>query len=118
MDDRPRSPIEDVASGQRMAILAILVHIAALVARGAGAELAIVAPVSAVGGVVAILGVLRMTNGLDYSSGKQILFVILAFLPLLGLVMLAIISSRATKALRAAGYEVGFLGARPKKETA
>jgi hypothetical protein len=110
--------MEDVASGQRIVILAILVNIVTLVARGAGADLAIVAPVSILAAVAAILGVLRMTNGLGYSSGKQILFIILVLVPLASLVTLAILNARATKALRAAGYEVGFLGAKPKRGTA
>lgn len=118
MDTRPRSPMDDVASGQRMLILAILVNIVALVARGAGADWLVFGPVSVLAGVAAVFGLLRMTNGLGATSGMQVVLVILVFIPVVSLITLAMVNSRATKALRAAGYEVGFLGARPKRETA
>jgi len=40
-----------------------------------------------------------------------VLTVILLFIPVLNIVILLILSSRATRALRQAGYRVGFFGA-------
>lgn len=40
------------------------------------------------------------------------LFAILSFLPLVGLVVLLVLNSRATTVLKMAGYKIGFLGAK------
>ncbi len=95
-----------------MLIIAIAVYIAAMVVRGAsGGKWAIVLPVAVTAAGIAVAGVLRVASGLGYSSAQQALLVLLAFVPLASLVMLAMVNARATKALRAAGYRVGFFGA-------
>lgn len=106
--------MDDVASGQRIIILAILVNLVAAVLRVSLGEVWALAVVVAAG-IAAIVGLLRLATGLGYSSGTKVLLVVLAFVPLASLVMLAMLNQRATKALRAAGYEVGFFGATGKK---
>ncbi|MDQ3954330.1 MAG: hypothetical protein M3285_02110, partial [Actinomycetota bacterium] len=66
----------------------------------------------------ALFGLLRLGSGLGYSSAQKAVLVVLAFVPLASLAMLAIVNGRATKALKAAGYKVGFFGATGKKEAA
>lgn len=102
--------IEDVASGQRLIILAVLVNIVAAVLQAAVHPS--FALLGLVGAVVAIVGLLRLGRGLDYSTATKVVLIVLSFVPLVNLVMLLIVNSRATKALRSAGYEVGFFGVR------
>ncbi|HEX2058959.1 MAG TPA: hypothetical protein VHI71_11400 [Actinomycetota bacterium] len=109
----PDSALEDVAAGQRMLILAIVVNVVAGVLRGAvGDNWAVIGPVVLVAAGVAIGALLRLTHALGFSEWKKVALVLLAFVPLVNLVMLAMVNERATKALRAGGYEVGLLGAR------
>lgn len=101
--------MNDVATGQRMVIGSIVLNIASIFTRGV-ADLWILLAIAAIG--LGVTGLLRMADGLGYSKGKKIGLVILAAIPLVGLVMLLIVNGRATKALRASGYKVGLLGAR------
>lgn len=108
--------LEELASGQRLIIYAILVNIAAVAVRMAvGNEWTVVAPVALVAAVLAINGLLRLASGLGYSPVHKLGLIVLAFVPLLSLVMLAMLSDRATKRLRAAGYRVGLFGASPRR---
>jgi hypothetical protein len=102
--------IEDVAAGQRMIIFAILLNIVAAILSVTVAESLIWLGAGAT--VLAILGLVRLSDGLGYSGGTKILLIILSFFPLIALVMLLVINDKATKALRAAGYKVGLFGAR------
>lgn len=69
-------------------------------------------PVALVSVALGIVGLLRMSSGLRYSEGKIAFLIVLAFVPLVGFVMLAIVNDEATKTLRAGGYKVGLFGAR------
>lgn len=62
-----------------------------------------------------VVGVLRVTSGLRYSTLARVGYVIGLFIPLANLVVLFMLSSRATKRLRDLGYEVGFFGAKVSK---
>lgn len=101
--------MNDVAVGQRMVIGSILLNIASIFTRGV-ADLWILLAIAAIG--LGVTGLLRMADGLGYSKGKKVDLVILAAIPLVGLVTLLIVNGRATKALRASGYKVGLFGAR------
>jgi hypothetical protein len=48
---------------------------------------------------------------MGYAVGWRVLLAVLMVIPLIGLITLVILNSRATKALRAGGYKVGLLGA-------
>ena len=105
------SPLEDVAEGQRWIIYAILVNIGAIAWQAIlGNQVWAVLGVTSA--ALAILGVIRLAKGLGYSMVVKVFLVILMFLPLISLITMAILSSRATAALRAAGIKVGFLGAK------
>jgi len=60
----------------------------------------------------AVSGILKVCTGLGKGHGQKILFIVLAFLPLIGLIALVYLSVQTTKMLRAAGWEVGLLGAK------
>lgn len=112
--EKPRPdvrPIEKVASGQKLIIYAILVNFLTV------GLMAVFGDIAGLVGIVAIVmsfvGMFRLTGGLGYSTAAKIFLLILLVVPLVGLITLLVLNSRATKALRAAGYKVGLLGARP-----
>lgn len=102
--------IEDVASGQRLVILSILVNVIAAVGSMNGDPVWRLVLIGS--GLVALFGLLRLSSGLGYSTGKRIGLIIAAFIPLVSLIMLVIVNQRANEALKASGYSVGLLGAR------
>jgi hypothetical protein len=61
---------------------------------------------------LAIVGLYRLASGLGYSTGVKVLLFVLMIVPLVSLVTLFYLNSKATPLLRRAGYKVGLLGAR------
>lgn len=107
----PAGSLEDVATGQRLMILAIVVNIIAyIMSRAAGPMVGLL--VGIVGVIVAIVGMVRATGGLGYSTPRRVLYVIGLFIPVIALIVLAMVSAEATKTLKANGYQVGFFGAK------
>lgn len=105
--------LEEIAIGQRLLIFSILVNVAAVVLRGAtGGDWLVFAPVALAGAAMAIVGLLRLGSGLGYASATIGLMIALTFVPVANIVMLGMVSQKATKRLQEAGYEVGLLGAR------
>jgi hypothetical protein len=106
--------IDGVASGQKLIIFAILVNLATFgVTAGLGdkGEIFILGlEIAAI--TLALLGVVRVALGLGYSTRARVVLLFLAFIPILNFWMLVLLNARATRALRAAGYKVGLLGAR------
>lgn len=102
-----------VASGQRLVIFALLGSIAAVAIQMAVSDIGIILSLAA--SVVAIVGIVRLAGGLGSSVIGRVVYAVLMIVPLVNLIVMVILSSRATKALRAAGYEVGFLGARQRE---
>lgn len=103
-------PIENVASGQKLIIYAILVYFLTIGLRAAFGDIAGLVSIVAI--VMSLVGVFRLASGLGYSTGAKVVLVILLVVPLVGLIVLLVLNSRATKALRGEGYKVGLLGAR------
>jgi hypothetical protein len=110
--------LENLRSGQRLVIVGILLNLVAILLR-------IIPPDNAlliIGGllgvaaiVISIVGLLRMGAGLGVHLVWRIFLCILMIVPLINLLILFIMNSRATKQLTQNGYKVGFLGA-PKKQ--
>lgn len=103
-------PIGNVASGQKLIIYAILVNFLTLGLQVAFGDIAGLVGIAAI--IMSLVGMFRLASGLGYSTGAKIGLVILLLVPLVGLITLLVLNSRATKALRGAGYKVGLLGAR------
>ena len=110
--------LELMAKGQKMIIGSILLYFAVM-----GAEFMLpdrmavaigyfflVAVLAILG--LSLVGVLRLARGLGIPVPFRILLGVMIFAPLLNIVILAVLSSRATKMLRRAGYRVGFFGAK------
>jgi hypothetical protein len=62
--------------------------------------------------IYSLVGVVRLSSGLGRSTGAKIVFMVLTFVPLANLVSWIVLSVQATRALRAAGWSVGLLGAK------
>ena len=105
--------IEDVVDGQKLIIWAILLNILTAVLVTTVGEIFGLVGIGAF--VLAIVGIVKLADGLGYSLGIKIVLFVLAFVPVVSLLTLAILSGRATQALRAAGYTVGLFGARKKR---
>lgn len=118
--EAPRAPIpalpgtdgkrvEEIANGQKLVIYAILVNLATI-----GLQM-VFGPLAALGGllalVMAIIGIVRLGSGMAMSVASRIILVVLMFVPLVNLISLLVLNSRATTQLRNAGYKVGLLGA-------
>lgn len=101
--------IEQVLGGQKLVIYAILVYLATILVRGGGEAIAALLAIASL--VLSLMGILRISSGLGYGTGTKVVLVILMFVPLVGLITLLVLNSKATNRLREAGYKVGLLGA-------
>ena len=101
--------IEQLVSGQKLVIYAILVYLAIILVRTAVGPIAGLLAIASL--VLSIMGILRISEGLGYGTGTKVLLFVLMFVPLVGLITLLVLNSKATSRLRAAGYKVGLLGA-------
>lgn len=63
--------------------------------------------------VYSLVGVVRICSGLGESQNKKIVFMVLAFIPVVNLAALVYLSIRTSRMLRSAGWTVGLFGARP-----
>jgi hypothetical protein len=101
--------IEQVAEGQKLIINGLLLYFATTVMiRVVGPIAGLLALVAA---VLGFMGVMRLGKGLGMSTGMRVFLGLLMFVPVVSLVALLVLNSRATTRLRAAGYQVGFFGA-------
>lgn len=101
--------IEAIAGGQKLVIYAILVYFVAVLSQFVIGQLGLLIALVSLG--LAIAGIIKLSAGMKFSTGTQILCVVLMFVPLVGLLMLLVLNSKATTRLQAAGYRVGLLGA-------
>jgi hypothetical protein len=99
-----------VASGQRLMILSIVVSFLSIPLQKAIGPFATL--IGVVATIVAIVGAVRLAGGLGRSMAARILYGIAMIIPLVNLICMLILSSQATKVLRAGGWTVGFFGAR------
>jgi len=102
--------LAQVASGQRLIIYGILLNLLSLIVKATAGNVAGLAA-AIVATVVALVGLFRLASGMGYAVGWRVLLAVLMVIPLIGLITLVVLNSRATKALRAGGYRVGLLGA-------
>ena len=102
--DAPR-----VASGQKLVVYACIAYLIAGGFRSQIGPLGAILLLPAL--VMALVGVIQVVSGLAWSLFARVAVIVLMFVPLLNLITLLVVNSKATNALRNAGYKVGFLGA-------
>lgn len=117
--------LEKVRTGQRLVIWAMVLYFAMgalwLLPLGLFSLRVIALPAMAEMFVVivqSLLGVVRMWSGFETPIAYRIIMAALLFVPMVGLLILAGSSARATKSLRQHGYRVGLLGAGPLPQPA
>ena len=101
-----------VAAGQRLVIIALLISIGSIALQAASPALGLIG--SLLGSLVAIIGIVRLAGALGSGVLARILYAIAMLVPLINLLIMVLLSTRATKQLRAGGYRVGLLGASRK----
>jgi len=101
--------IEQVARGQKLIIYAILINIISIILQ------IVIHPIIGFVGLISlalsIIGIIKLATGLGSSVLAKIIYIILMIIPLVNLITLLVLNSRATRELRAAGYKVGLMGA-------
>jgi hypothetical protein len=100
--------MDRIISGQRLLVFSILAGLAGGGLRVAVGPAGIVVSVAAA--VMALVGMFRMGVGMGYSRAMRILLMVAMVVPLVSFVTMLVVSSLATRRLRAAGYKVGLLG--------
>lgn len=67
--------------------------------------------------IAGIIGSIRLIFALDMSSLWRSVFLVVTFLPLVSLIPMFLLSTRAATVLKAEGYQVGMFEARKQKMT-
>ena len=104
--------LQRIASGQKFAIYAILLQFVAYAVQAAIGPLGILVFLAAF--VLSVVGIFRLGETVTGSTVLRLFLCVLMIIPLVSLLVLVSLNSRATKQLREGGYHVGFLGASRK----
>lgn len=109
--DASRAKVLAAAEGQRYASLLIVVSMLFVgISSGAKASALLMLPLQLGYLVLMAIVIYRAMRALS-STTVAVIMALLSWVPLVNLVFLVMISSRATKLLRANGFKVGLLGA-------
>ncbi|WP_431126818.1 hypothetical protein [Variovorax paradoxus] len=102
-----------VASGQKTVIYCLIANFVLSAAARGGSLPPLIASALYIGtAAVSLFGIVRICSGLGLGTSGKILFMVLAFVPLVNLIALVYLSARTNRLLRAAGWRVGLLGAK------
>ncbi|WP_172205348.1 hypothetical protein [Niveibacterium sp. COAC-50] len=104
-----RARLNRIASGQRLIVISILVTLGAAALAAAVGVLG--QALQVVGLLVSLWGTYRLASALSGATWITVLCLILMVIPLVNLITMLVLSSRATRTLKKAGYKVGLLGA-------
>jgi hypothetical protein len=101
--------LNSIASGQRLLVIAVLVSFFASALRTSVGDIALLISLASM--ALSIYGAFRLSMALGNGVAMRIVYALLMIVPLINLIAMLMLSSRATSALRAAGYRVGLFGA-------
>jgi len=102
------------ASGQKIVIYSILLNFVVRAMLQGNVVAPLMATVMAFAvAAYSLVGVLRICSALEKSQNQKLTFMALSCMPWLNLLALVMLNAKATALLRAAGWRVGLLGARP-----
>ena len=115
--------VKKIATGQKLIIYAIFIHMLLITINIVLVRYGIIEStiyIVIVAGrffalLLSIIGVIKLTSALGNSIIMKIIFIILLFLPLINLIVLLLLNSRATRKVQEAGYKVGLFGASYEK---
>lgn len=104
----------DVAKFQKFLLYAILASISVNIASRLIPD-SLLIPLFIIALVIAITSlvlVIKLTTAMGWATLHVVLSAVAMFIPLINLITLIVINLKAIKILRAAGYQVGLLGAK------
>ena len=102
-----------VASGQKNVIYCLIANfVLSAAARGGSLPPLLASALYIATAAVSLFGIVRICSGLGLGTSGKILFMVLAFVPLVNLIALVYLSAKTNRLLRAAGWRVGLLGAK------
>ena len=99
--------------GQKMMIYGILIELSSLALINFLPYL--IGVIFAIALMVSIAGLILVFYILEFHVAFKILYVFLLFIPIVNLLVILLINSKANKMLKEAGYTIGFFGAKPPK---
>lgn len=102
---------EQVCSGQKLAIWAILLNLISIPLILVPEVQLLRAPIVLVALILAVLGLVRMSRALGINLMVIVLMALAMVIPMVNLVILLVINARSTRFLRDHGYTVGMFGA-------
>ncbi|GAB1263829.1 hypothetical protein [Aurantivibrio infirmus] len=106
--------MEKMAGGQKLVIYAVLLYFIAASLRLVIGPFAFILLFISL--IISLIGLYKVLSARQNHIAVKIILFALLFIPLINILVLLSINSRATKSLREAGYKVGFMGA--SKQTA
>jgi hypothetical protein len=113
--DDPESieSLNRIARGQRQVMFALLAQIVASIIAGAVPQVGLLLLIGAF--IYSVIALVQLTSALGMSILARVLLCVALVTPLISLLVLAVLSSRASRRLRAGGFRIGFLGAKPRE---
>jgi hypothetical protein len=105
-----KKALYEMGAGQKLVIASIMLNGAYA---GLNKQLGLLPSLIASLAVVAVMiaGLLSMCRGLNYKGAKRVLLILSMFIPLVGLIVMVVLSRKAGNALKEEGVHVGLLGA-------
>ena len=122
----PTAPVRDVAQsdaeslealnriarGQRQVMFALLAQMGAAASATALPGYGLILVIAAF--VYGVVSLVQLSSALGISVVSRVLLCIGLLIPIMSLLILATLSARASRRLRAGGFHIGFLGAKPR----
>jgi hypothetical protein len=110
-EEEEDAALDRIASGQKMMLVAILANFALAAMKTQVNPLALIFFYLGAA-FLSLFGLMRLSKGLEIHVGFRVILFVLAFVPVVNIIMLFILSRTATGKLKDAGLEVGLLGAK------
>lgn len=104
--------LEKLASAQRLTMYAIIGLLLSILVSFFWLNDTVASLFGLAAGIFVIVAAVKLSRALGVGWIATILCVVALLLPLLGLLVLAVLSSQATRKLKAGGYRIGFFGAK------
>ena len=102
--------LEKIAAAQRGVIACVACNLGiVLLSKVIGSQIALVAMVIVI--IASICFIAKLTSALKYNVGVTVISCIAMFVPLLSLIVLLVLNSKATAILKEHGVKVGLFGA-------
>ena len=102
--------LKGLANGQKLVIYAVLLYFIAVAVRELFLPATFLLIILCFG--MSLVGLFKIVKVLEIHITFKVLYFIMLFIPLINILALLSLNSKATKILKAGGYRVGFMGAK------